>query len=336
MTSPPPTITSLREQWSELYKTTLPSLAVSKDASQSKWPIHLDHCFARIILDNAIGVSKPWTEVLAAPAVKTMSAKQLSSAIELGEKIACGEVNLVELDERSLEIRGKASKAKNNKVGAKRKNLENSDDHGAEVKGDGDAQKKKKNKQIDGSISKYFLPPTPKDRRPSITTQQPVETIPSPDSKTSKPQDLHDGQDPTNTIAPPKQIAHFSSTRDPLDLIASSKTLTPYRKKVLSLLCKVPRGQWTSYAAISDHISSCSINKTCARAVGNAMRNNPFAPAVPCHRVLAADGQIGGFGGSWGEQGVHAREKRELLGEEGVMFDGKGRAKGVAWRGWEG
>ena len=54
------------------------------------------------------------------------------------------------------------------------------------------------------------------------------------------------------------------------------------------------------------------------RAVGNALRNNPFAPRVPCHRIVAADGGIGGFAGSWGVKGEHYQEKIDLLRKEGV------------------
>ena len=68
--------------------------------------------------------------------------------------------------------------------------------------------------------------------------------------------------------------------------------------------------------------------------MGNALRNNPFAPTVPCHRVLAADGGIGGFGGEWGVEGRFAEEKKRLLRGEGVRFDGRGRVVGGVWRGF--
>lgn len=64
------------------------------------------------------------------------------------------------------------------------------------------------------------------------------------------------------------------------------------------------------------------------------MRNNPFAPAVPCHRVLAANGSVGGFGGEWGPEGRFAGEKVKLLREEGVRFDGGGRVVGGVWGGF--
>ena len=72
-----------------------------------------------------------------------------------------------------------------------------------------------------------------------------------------------------------------------------------------------------------------------ARAVGSAMRNNPFAPTVPCHRVLAADGKLGGFGGDWGAEGRFAGEKRELLRSEGIRFDGKGKVVGSPFTGFK-
>ena len=82
---------------------------------------------------------------------------------------------------------------------------------------------------------------------------------------------------------------------------------------------------------MSDYVTKTS-HKTCARAVGNAMRNNPFAPEVPCHRVLANDGTLGGFCGYWGEGGKFASKKHELLYEEGVRFDSRGKVKGPPFK----
>ena len=103
--------------------------------------------------------------------------------------------------------------------------------------------------------------------------------------------------------------------------------ITPFRKQMLTLLCQIPRGRYSTYQAMSEHVTKTS-HKTCARAVGNAMRNNPFAPEVPCHRVLANDGTLGGFGGYWGEGGKFANKKHQILHEEGVRFDSKGKVKG--------
>ena len=107
---------------------------------------------------------------------------------------------------------------------------------------------------------------------------------------------------------------------------------TPFQKSVLLLICQIPRGKTTTYGAISQHLSSSP------RAVGNALRNNPFAPQVPCHRILATGGGIGGFHGSWGkkgEKGLNDDRKLELLRAEGVRFDGKGRLVGGVWSGFK-
>jgi methylated-DNA-[protein]-cysteine S-methyltransferase len=103
---------------------------------------------------------------------------------------------------------------------------------------------------------------------------------------------------------------------------------TPFQKRVLTLLCQVPRGEHITYAAMAKHLSSSP------RAVGNVLRNNPLAPHVPCHRVLASDGSIGGFKGSWGrkgKEGLNDGQKRTLLRGEGVKFDSSGRVVGRAW-----
>jgi len=55
-------------------------------------------------------------------------------------------------------------------------------------------------------------------------------------------------------------------------------------KRVYALLCQIPSGKVSSYAALSKAISSSP------RAVGGALRRNPFAPDVPCHRIICADG----------------------------------------------
>ncbi len=124
----------------------------------------------------------------------------------------------------------------------------------------------------------------------------------------------------TKTIA----TADVEDMTEQLGIIASS-TLTPYQKSVLTLLCRIPRGQFTTYGLMSAHLGSSP------RAVGNALRQNPFAPEVPCHRVVATGGSLGGFKGHWPKDGVGITldEKRMLLRGEGVQFDGKGRVLGT-------
>ncbi|KAK5166157.1 uncharacterized protein LTR77_008418 [Saxophila tyrrhenica] len=279
-------IEGLRARWTSLYRARLPALAKSHDPAQKSWPVHLDHCFARIVLDNAVGIDRPWTEVVKAPAVKHMSAQQLEVAIRMAEGIVSGEVDLVEMDGRSLGLRGKMGK------GVKRK--------GGSADGVGDGETKRQRKGEDGTISRYFLP--------SPTSPQKVESAKAEDDT-----DAGDEKSPRSSTTEGDQ----PNMAPQLHRIATS-TLTPFRKHMLTLLCQIPRGRYSTYQALSDHVTAIS-HKTCARAVGSAMRNNPFAPEVPCHRVVANDGSIGGFNGFWGEEGKFAGEKRRLLGEEGVL-----------------
>lgn len=94
--------------------------------------------------------------------------------------------------------------------------------------------------------------------------------------------------------------------------------LTPFQARVYAAASAVPRGCVTTYGLLARHIGCGS-----ARAVGGALRRNPFAPRVPCHRVIASDNTPGGFQGRRG--GAALRRKLELLRREGVRFDAGGR-----------
>jgi O-6-methylguanine DNA methyltransferase len=74
---------------------------------------------------------------------------------------------------------------------------------------------------------------------------------------------------------------------------------------------KIPKGQVTTYGLIAR-----KLNTHAYRAVGNACRKNPYAPRVPCHRVVRSDGTIGGFAGK--TSGKTVEEKISLLKKEGV------------------
>ena len=66
------------------------------------------------------------------------------------------------------------------------------------------------------------------------------------------------------------------------------------------------------------------------RAVGTALSVNPFAPHVPCHRVIASDGTLGGFNGRKGLADCEVLRKAAMLRAEGVAVDGgAGRVVGV-------
>ena len=90
----------LVEDWFALTRETMPAQADERD-----WPVRFDHCFQRILLDNAVG--GPWRDHIAAPAWRNASVAQLSEAIKLGEAAVAGEDDLAALNRRSLEWRGK-------------------------------------------------------------------------------------------------------------------------------------------------------------------------------------------------------------------------------------
>ncbi|CAN8104339.1 unnamed protein product [Discula destructiva] len=141
---------------------------------------------------------------------------------------------------------------------------------------------------------------------------------------------------PTRTLPPSTSSSSsfssssFTTTMAPQLALITASTKTPFQKRVLSLLCQVPRGRVTTYGLMAQHLGSS------ARAVGNAMRRNPFAPAVPCHRVVATGGGLGGFKGAWPKngEGITLDEKRGLLKGEGVRFDGVGKVVGTPFCGF--
>ncbi|GBF95226.1 hypothetical protein Rsub_07941 [Raphidocelis subcapitata] len=99
------------------------------------------------------------------------------------------------------------------------------------------------------------------------------------------------------------------------------RTPTAYEQRVYRLCSAIPKGRVTTYGELAKALDPPSS----ARAVGQAMRRNPFAPRVPCHRVVAANMEIGGFTGSWGPEAASVKRKRAMLIEEGVPFGGDGR-----------
>jgi methylated-DNA-[protein]-cysteine S-methyltransferase len=69
------------------------------------------------------------------------------------------------------------------------------------------------------------------------------------------------------------------------------KHLSKYSQKVLKCVWQIPAGYVASYGAVAKACGGAS------RAVGHVMATNPFAPVVPCHRIVQADFSIGGYGG---------------------------------------
>lgn len=93
---------------------------------------------------------------------------------------------------------------------------------------------------------------------------------------------------------------------------------TDFEQRVYHLLEKIPEGKVTTYAEMAQQLQCGS-----AQAIGQALKRNPFAPEVPCHRVIKSDLTIGGYSGK--TQGAKLREKIKLLRDEGVTFDASGK-----------
>ena len=86
-----------------------------------------------------------------------------------------------------------------------------------------------------------------------------------------------------------------------------------FNQKIYSILKKVPKGKVTTYKNLAE-----SLNSKAYRAVGQAMRKNPYAPEVPCHRVVSSDGKIGGFSGTMNPNSKEVKKKIRMLEKEGI------------------
>lgn len=91
--------------------------------------------------------------------------------------------------------------------------------------------------------------------------------------------------------------------------------MTVFEDKVYAACKEIPRGYVTTYKGLATKIG----HPNSYRAVGSALRKNPYAPVVPCHRVIASDCSLGGFSGSKSPETL--KRKVDLLTEEGVKFE---------------
>ena len=99
---------------------------------------------------------------------------------------------------------------------------------------------------------------------------------------------------------------------EPSDLTAvplELENLPPFDRRVYEVTRAIPPGATLTYGEIAARLGAPGE----ARAVGHALKHNPLAILVPCHRVLAAGGKLGGFSATGG-----LTTKRRLLGIEGV------------------
>lgn len=102
--------------------------------------------------------------------------------------------------------------------------------------------------------------------------------------------------------------AYFAGDRHALDAQPVELHGTAFERAVWAQLCAIPYGATISYTELARRVE----RPKGPRAVGQANGRNPVALFVPCHRVIAADGTLGGYGGGLGR-------KRRLLELEGAL-----------------
>ena len=108
-----------------------------------------------------------------------------------------------------------------------------------------------------------------------------------------------------------KALKMILAGRDPLELpLLDVVDGTHFQRQVWQAMQQIPRGKTASYGAIASIIG----RPKAVRAVGGACGANPIPVFIPCHRILAAHGRLGGFSGGldW---------KRTLLAAEGVVLN---------------
>jgi methylated-DNA-[protein]-cysteine S-methyltransferase len=103
---------------------------------------------------------------------------------------------------------------------------------------------------------------------------------------------------------------HASLTQVQLDMAQ----VAPFDRQVYALARRIPPGETVTYGDIATQLG----DKTLAREVGQAMGRNPFPIVVPCHRVVAANGRLGGFSARGG-----ADTKLRMLAIEGAVVAGQ-------------
>jgi methylated-DNA-[protein]-cysteine S-methyltransferase len=86
---------------------------------------------------------------------------------------------------------------------------------------------------------------------------------------------------------------------------------TSFQLKVWSYLKIIPRGSVKTYSQVAKGIGK----PHAVRAVANAIGRNPYAPKIPCHRVIRSDGSLGGYSGKGG-----IKTKKLLLKREGITL----------------
>lgn len=102
---------------------------------------------------------------------------------------------------------------------------------------------------------------------------------------------------------------YFAGQRSHFDLPVDLSSLTPFQREVLAVTRQIPAGQAWSYQRVAQKMA----RPKSSRPVGQALGRNPIPIIIPCHRVIASDGSLGGYSGGSG-----LKAKRWLLQHEGA------------------
>ena len=138
-------------------------------------------------------------------------------------------------------------------------------------------------------------------------------SLPQSSQKSSSQQ--QSSQIPSSPQPPPTVIRetcrwldiYFSGRQPGFTPVFQMDNLTPFRKRVLDMVCTIPWGETMTYGEIAKRLGTRS-----AQAVGGAVGWNPICLIVPCHRVMGANGSLTGYGGG-------LRNKAALLRLEGAI-----------------
>jgi methylated-DNA-[protein]-cysteine S-methyltransferase len=116
---------------------------------------------------------------------------------------------------------------------------------------------------------------------------------------------------PAALVAVTRQLCeYFDGERSRFDLPVDLSRATPFQQRVLQTTRCIPKGTVWTYGQMARTIGK----PKASRAVGQALRHNPVPIVIPCHRVIASDGTLGGYSGSGGLD-----HKRLLLHLEGAL-----------------
>lgn len=107
------------------------------------------------------------------------------------------------------------------------------------------------------------------------------------------------------------KIALMKKAKLPKAVLRKMKDYPPFYQAVWKACAEIPKGEVRTYGWIAKRVGKPGAS----RAVGQALGKNPFAPVVPCHRVVGSNGQLTGYSGKGGVE-----RKRRMLVAEGALL----------------